>query len=126
MPYLWFDLILIGGLAAGSLYYGIFHFIKRKRLLRQGETVSAHVVGQGSNQDGSYQILAFTVNGNEHRLPYPMPRKNKLPEGDLTLHYDPYRPENLLVEEDKTDLYGSIFCIALGIVLSIITVGMVL
>ena len=124
MFYILFDLILIGGLSVGSLFYGISHLVNRRKLLHNGERVSAHVTGQGQNRDGRYLVLCFTVNGSEHHLQYAMPRKRNLPDGPLTLYYDPYHPENLLVKEDKTDLYGSIFCIVLGMVLAVITIIM--
>ncbi len=121
-----FDFVLIGMLAVCSLVYAFLHLKKRHDLLRHGEVVQAHVVGRGENQQGSYQVLAFEVNGTQHQLPYTMPRKRQLPEGPLTLHYDPYKPENLLIEQDKTDLYGSLFCLVLGVVLAVVAVFIIM
>ncbi len=126
MFYILFDLILVGGLAVGSLIYGIKRLVKRNKLLHTGERVSARVVSEGENREGRYLVLGFTANDTEHHLQYPMPKKRTLPDGPLTLYYDPYHPENLLVAEDTTDLYGSIFCIVLGVVLAVITVLMAL
>lgn len=120
-----FDFVLIGLLAVCSLFYAFSHLKKRWNLMRHGEVIQAQVIGRGENQQGSYQVLAFDVNGTQHQLPYTMPRKRQLPEGPLTLHYDPYKPENLLVEEDKTDLYGSLFCLVLGILLSVIAIWLI-
>ena len=121
-----FDLFLVGVMAAASLYYGISHLTRRIRLRRHGQKVQAESVARGMGQSGPYQVLRFTVDGSVHQLQYAMPRKKELPAGPLTLYYDPYKPENMMVEEDKTDLPGIIFCLVLGAILAVITVAMVL
>ena len=120
-----FDLFLVGVMAAASLYYGISHLTRRIRLKRHGQKVQAESVARGYGQSGPYQVLRFTTDGSVHQLQYPMPRKKELPAGPLTLYYDPYKPEHLLVEEDKTDLPGILFCLVLGGILAAITVAMV-
>lgn len=115
-----FDILLIGVMAAASLYYGLKPLLQHRKLEKNGVCVTAHVVGEGENQNGRFQVLAFEANGTSHRLNYPMPRRRSLPEGDITLYYDPYHPEHLAVKGDKTNLMGSVFCLILGTALIII------
>ncbi len=117
-----FDLLLIAFMAIACLFYGIKQLRKRTRLLRSGHTVQAQVVSSGEGQKGRFLVLEFSVNDTKHHLQYPMPNKGSLPTGTLTLHYDPSNPENLLVEEDKADLYGIWFCLILGVVLTALAV----
>lgn len=121
-----FDLFLIGGMAFACFFYGIKQLRKRSRLLHSGHMVEAQVVSSGEGPKGRFFVLEFAINGSKHRLQYPMPRKGNLPNGPLTLYYDPTNPENLLVAEDKTDLYGIWFCLILGIVLTALAVYIVL
>ena len=121
-----FDLFLVGVMAAASLFYGISHLSRRIRLKRHGQKVQAQSIARGVGQSGPYQVLRFTVDGSVHQLQYTMPRKKQLPDGPLTLYYDPYKPENMMVEEDKTDLPGIWFCLILGCILAVIAVLLVL
>lgn len=121
-----FDLILFGGMAFACFFYGIKQLQKRSRLLRSGHAVTAQAVSSGEGQNGRFLVLEFTTNDTKHHLQYPMPRKGSLPNGPLTLYYDPANPENLLVAEDKTDLYGIWFCLILGVILTGIAVYIIL
>lgn len=112
--------VLFFGIGAG-LMLGMWLFSRRtrRRLTASGTAVRARVTGTVESRDGSAYVLEFQANGSTHRLNYPRPRKGEplKPGSEVTLYYDPYKPEKMFVDGDKTALMTEKFYLGVGIAL---------
>lgn len=94
--------------------------LARRALVTKGEKVQARVAGTIHTRDGISLSLEFTTPaGNTRRLPYPLPRKAKGFEqgSQVTLYYDPDRPEKVYVEGDKAVLGAEVIYYVLAALL---------
>ena len=114
-------ILILLGVAAVMYGYALRTLRQRRRLTQSGEVVDARIAATGTGREGDYYVLEFSTAGGTHRLQYPYPSKAGFCRvGDtVTLHYDPYHPENLFVEEDKSPLRGVWFCLGCGAVLTV-------
>lgn len=117
-----FDIVFLGVGAGLMLGMWAYTWWSRQKLLKNGETVQARVAGTAQNRQGSAYVLEFETAGSTHRLQYPRPNKGEplKPGSQVTLHYDPYKPERMFVEGDRSVLLAERFYLVIGAVLLVL------
>lgn len=118
-----FLIFLLG--AALMFGMGLHSILRRRRLCKNGRTVSARVEGILQSRDGQAYVLAFETEGGSHRLHYPKAAKGKgFAQGQtVTLHYDPDAPEKMYVDGDRAALGAEVLYFVLAVVLLVLMAG---
>ena len=120
--------VLIFILGAGVMFsMAIRSRMRRKKLQKTGERVTARVAGVVQGREGDAYVLEFETAGGSHKLHYPKTPKGKgfAVGSTVTLLYDPEDPEQMYVEGDKSVLGAEVLYIVLGIVLLVLMAGIV-
>ena len=120
--------LLIFILGAGVMFsMAIRSRMRRKKLQKTGERVTARVAGVVQGREGDAYVLEFETAGGSHRLHYPKAAKGKgFAAGEtVTLYYDPEDPEKMYVEGDRAVLGAEVLYFALAVVLVLLMAGFV-
>lgn len=115
--------VLIFILGAGVMFsMAIRSGMRRKKLQKTGERVTARVVGVVQGREGDAYVLEFETAGGSHRLHYPKAAKGKgFAAGEsVTLYYDPEDPEKMYVEGDRSVLGAEALYFGLAVVLLVL------
>ncbi len=112
--------VLIFILGAGVMFsMAIRSRMRRKKLQKTGERVTARVAGVVQGREGDAYVLEFETAGGSHKLHYPKTPKGKgfAVGSTVTLLYDPENPEQMYVEGDKAVLGAEAMYAVLGVLL---------
>lgn len=120
--------VLIFILGAGVMFsMAIRSRMRRKKLQKTGERVTARVAGVVQGREGDAYVLEFETAGGSHRLHYPKAAKGKgFAEGaSVTLYYDPEDLEKMYVEGDRAVLGAEVLYFGLAVVLLVLMAGFI-
>ena len=122
-----FNVVLFAAGALVMLAAALHATRARRALMTRGVKVKARVAGTVHTRGGVSLALEFvTPAGPTRRLPYPLPRKAKGFEqgSEVTLYYDPDRPDKLFVEGDRAMLGAELVYYLLAAMLAVLAVVM--